>query len=107
MIDVLMVAKAVVEAVIHREMVYGTRRFTSQNSVLLMLIEIRKLVMSSSGTPASSLNFAIDFINGSLSISEVGLTTDLLSGAGRLLAKLSDVADVVVIDSSTSLRVSD
>jgi len=63
--------------------------------------------MSSSGTSASSLNIAIDFINGSLSISEVGLTTDLLSGAGRLLAKLSDVADVVVIDSSTGLRVSD
>jgi hypothetical protein len=102
-----MMAKAVVEAVIHRETVYGTRRFTSQNSVLLGLIEIRKRVVSSSGTSASSLNIAINFINGSLCISEVGLTTNLLSGAGRLLAKLRDVADVVVIDSSTGLRVSD
>jgi len=102
-----MMAKAVVEAVIHRETVYSTRRFTSQNSVLLGLIEIRKRVVSSSGTSASSLNIAINFINGSLCISEVGLTTDLLSGAGRLLAKLRDVADVVVIDSSTGLRVSD
>jgi hypothetical protein len=102
-----MMAKAVVEAVIHRETVYSTRRFTSQNSVLLGLIEIRKRVVSSSGTSASSLNIAINFINGSLCISEVGLTTDLLSGAGRLLAKLRDVADVVVIDSSTSLRVGD
>ena len=102
-----MMAKAVVEAVIHRETVYSTRRFTSQNSVLLGLIEIRKRVVSSSGTSASSLNIAINFINGSLCISEVGLTTDLLSGAGRLLAKLRNVADVVVIDSSTSLRVCD
>ena len=102
-----MMAKAVVEAVIHRETVYSTRRFTSQNSVLLGLIEIRKRVVSSSGTSASSLNIAINFINGSLCISEVGLTTDLLSGAGRLLAKLRNVADVVVIDSSTSLRVGD